>query len=179
MSTAEKLEFYTVDDIYALPEGERAELIDGQMYGMASPGRTHQQILLSIGRKVADYIEAHHGKYEVNIAPFAVFLNQDNRNYLEPDISVVCDRSKLTEKGCNGAPDWVIEIVSLSSRTMDYYRKLIKYEKSGVREYWVVDPERNRVMVYNFEHETMEEYSFEEEVISGIFENFSIIVPKI
>jgi Uma2 family endonuclease len=179
MSTAEKLEFYTVDDIYALPEGERAELIDGQMYGMASPGRTHQQILGFMYRKIGDYIDERNGKCEVNMAPFAVFLNQDNRNYLEPDISVVCDKSKLTEKGCNGAPDWVIEIVSPSSRTMDYYRKLIKYEKSGVREYWVVDPERNRVMVYNFEHETMEEYSFEEEVISGIFANFSIIVPNI
>ena len=170
MNPAEKLEFYTVDDIYRLPEGERAELIDGQMYGMSAPGRTHQQILLSIGRKIADYIEAHHGKCEVNVAPFAVFLNKDNRNYLEPDISVVCDTSKLTEKGCCGAPDWIIEIVSPSSRTMDYYRKFIKYEKSGVREYWVVDPERNRVMVYNFEHITMEEYSFEEEVISGIFD---------
>lgn len=179
MNTAEELEFYTVDDIYALPEGQRAELIDGQMYGMASPGRTHQQILGAMYRKIADYIDAHHGKCEVNMAPFAVFLTKDNRNYLEPDISVVCDRSKLTEKGCIGAPDWVIEIVSPSSRTMDYYRKLMKYERAGVREYWVVDPERSRVMVYNFEQIAVEEYAFEEEVMCGVFENFSIIVPKV
>lgn len=179
MNAVRKLEFYTVEDIYELPEGERAELIDGQMYAMSSPGRIHQQILLSLGRKIADHIDAHQGKCEVNVAPFAVFLNNDNRTYLEPDISVVCDKNKLDDRGCNGAPDWVIEIVSPSSRTMDYYRKLFKYQEAGVREYWVVDPEKQRVVVYHFEQETMEEYSFEEKVPVGIFEGFSLEVPEI
>lgn len=70
---------------------------------------------------------------------------------MEPDISVICDKSKLDGRGCNGAPDWVIEIVSPGSRSMDYLKKLVKYMNAGVREYWIVDPENNRVMVYSFE----------------------------
>ena len=103
---------YTIDDIYRLPSGQRAELIDGQLYMMAPPTRRHQQILLSISRKIADYIDRNHGSCEVDIAPFAVFLNEDDKNYVEPDISVICSPSKLTDKGCVGAPDWIIEIVS-------------------------------------------------------------------
>jgi len=177
MDAARNIEFFTVDDIYALPEGVRAELIDGQIYDMASPGRIHQQILGFMYRKIADYIDAHHGECEVDIAPFAVFLNNDNRNYLEPDISVICDKSKLDDRGCNGAPDWIIEIVSPSSRTMDYYRKLFKYRNSGVREYWVVDPEKKIITVYNFVKDTMEEYGFGEQVPVSIYQGFSLEIP--
>ena len=103
---------YTVEDIYALPEGERAELINGQIYYMAAPGRKHQQLLGAVYRKIADYIDSHGGECEVDIAPFAVFLNRDSKNYVEPDISVVCDKGKLDDRGCFGAPDWIIEIIS-------------------------------------------------------------------
>ena len=113
---------YTVEDIYALPEGERAELIDGQIYYMAAPGRKHQQLLGAVYRKIADYIDSHGGECEVDIAPFAVFLNRDSKNYVEPDISVVCDKGKLDDRGCFGAPDWIIEIVSPSSRSMEIGR---------------------------------------------------------
>lgn len=165
---------YTIDDIYALPDGERAELIDGDIYYMAPPSRIHQQILLNLSRKIADYIENNHGSCEVNIAPFAVFLNGNDKNYVEPDISVICDKSKLTDKGCNGAPDWIIEIVSPSSRRMDYYTKLFKYRTAGVREYWIVGPEKERVTVYNFEKETTDEYTFNMPVPVGIYEGFFI-----
>lgn len=171
-----KEHIYTTDDIYALPDGERAELIDGQIYYMAMPGRTHQRILGSIFRKISDYIDSHNGTCEVNIAPFAVFLNNDDLNYVEPDISVTCDPEKLDEKGCHGAPDWIIEIVSPGSRQMDYYRKLFKYRTAGVREYWVVDPDKNTVTVYDFEKDTMKEYSFEENVPVGIYEGFSVSI---
>lgn len=107
---------YTIDDIYALHEGERAELIDGQIYSMAPPTRKHQTISGKLHQAIANYIDSQHGKCEVYAAPFAVFLNQDDTTYVEPDISVICDKSKLTEKGCMGSPDWVIEIVSSSSR---------------------------------------------------------------
>ena len=88
MDALRKEEIYTIDDIYALPDGERAELIDGKIYYMAPPSRTHQQLLLSLSRKIADYIDSNSGDCEVNIAPFAVFLNEDDTNYLEPDISI-------------------------------------------------------------------------------------------
>ena len=167
-------ETYTIDDIYALPEGERAELIEGQIYYLATPSRTHQRLLLSLSRKIADYIDAHQGTCEVDIAPFAVFLNNDDINYVEPDISVICDPSKLDEKGCHGAPDWIIEIVSPTSRQMDYYKKLFKYRTAGAREYWIVDPMKQMIIVYRFERETMDEYSFKDNIPVGIYEDFFI-----
>ena len=165
---------YTIEDIYNLPEGTRAELIDGQIYYMAPPTRKHQQILLSLSRLIADYIDRKGGSCEVDIAPFAVFLNADDKNYVEPDISVICDRDKLNDRGCVGAPDWIIEVVSPGSRRMDYFTKLFKYKTAGVREYWLVDPDKNRILVYNFESEDTGDYSFTDSVQSGIYLDFSI-----
>lgn len=165
---------YTIDDIYALPDGQRAELIDGQMYMMAPPTRRHQQILLSLSRWIADYIDKKEGSCEVDIAPFAVFLNADDRNYVEPDISVICSPEKLSDKGCHGAPDWIIEIVSPGSRRTDYFTKLFKYRTAGVREYWIVDPDKNRILIYNFESEDTGDYTFSDSVKAGIYEDLEI-----
>lgn len=176
MKALKKEEVYTLADIYALPDGERAELIDGKIYYMAPPNRRHQDIIFSLSRRIADYIDAKDGNCKVYLAPFAVFLNENDKNYVEPDISVICDNSKLTDKGCNGAPDWIIEIVSPGSRHMDYFTKLFKYRTAGVREYWIVDPEKDSVMVYRFEEETMEQYSFGDDVPVGIYEGFSVKV---
>lgn len=167
---------YTIDDIYALPDGERAELIDGDIYYMAPPSRIHQKISWKLHQAIANYIDSNNGTWEVYAAPFAVFLNEDDKNYVEPDISVICDKDKLTDKGCKGAPDWIIEIVSAGSRRMDYYTKLFKYRTADVREYWIVDPEKERVMVYDFERETTDEYTFNMPVPVGIYEGFSITV---
>ena len=176
MAALKEMEIYTMDDIYALPEGERAELIDGQIYSMAPPSRTHQKLLHFFDRTIGMYIQSNGGDCEVYPAPFAVFLNQDDMTSVEPDLSVICDMDKLDEKGCHGAPDWTIEIVSPGSKLMDYYRKLFKYQSVGVREYWIVDPLKEQVVVYNFEKETMEEYSFGEDVPVGIYDGFSIKV---
>ena len=176
MDVAKTLESYTIEDIYALPNGVRAELIDGQIYYMASPTWTHQRISMFLSRKIGNYIESENGNCEVLTAPFAVFLNNDDKNYFEPDISVICDISKLDEKGCHGAPDWIIEIISPGNKTMDYFKKLFKYQAAGVREYWIVDPTKELVMVYRFEKETMEEYSFGEDIPVGIYDGFSIKV---
>ena len=174
MDALRKEDVYTIDDIYALPDGERAELIDGKIYYMAPPSRNHQRISMFLSRVIGNYVESNGGKCEVYAAPFAVFLNKDDINYIEPDISVICDLTKLDEKGCHGAPDWIIEIVSLGSRPMDYFTKLFKYRTAGVREYWIVDPAKELIMVYRFEKETMEQYSFGEEVPAGIYEGFTI-----
>lgn len=165
---------YTTEYIYSLPDGQRAELIDGQVYMMAPPSRKHQRITVELSTVINNFIKSKNGSCEVDIAPFAVFLNQDDKNYVEPDIAVICDQNKLTEKGCNGAPDWIIEIVSLSSRRMDYYIKLFKYRTAGVREYWIVDSDKNRITVYNFESEDTIEYSFSDIVASGIYPELSI-----
>jgi Uma2 family endonuclease len=171
-----KGELYTVEDIYALPDGERAELLDGRIYYTAPPTARHQRLLNFLNTEINLYIRGKGGECEVFPAPFAVFLYEDDRNYVEPDISVICDRDKITEKGCQGAPDWVVEIVSPSSRQRDYFHKLFKYRTAGVREYWIVDPEKNRVTVYNFQHDMGEEYSFGEEISSGIYEDFRITI---
>lgn len=165
---------YTIDDIYDLPDGERAELIDGQIYYMAPPSRKHQRITIELGTTINNYIKSNNGLCEVDLAPFAVFLNEDDRNYVEPDISVICGLDKLNDKGCVGAPDWVIEVVSPSSRSMDYYTKLFKYRTAGVREYWIVDHDKNRITVYNFSADTMNEFSFADDIPVGFYPGFSI-----
>lgn len=174
MDALKKEEIYTIEDIYALPDGERAELIDGKIYYMAPPNTRHQRIVSDLHYQIADFIKQHNGECEVFPAPFAVFLNKDEKNYVEPDISIICDKNKLDNKGCNGAPDWIIEIVSQSSRQMDYMSKLFKYRTAGVREYWIVDPERQMVTVYSFETDAMGQYNFGEEVPAGIYEGLQI-----
>lgn len=165
---------YTIEDIYALPDGQRAELVDGQIYYMAPPTRRHQEITGELFRIISNYIMENQGSCKPYISPFAVFLNENDTNYVEPDISIICDKNKLTAQGCAGAPDWIIEIVSPGSRRMDYFTKLFKYRTAGVREYWIVDPEKNRITVYNFESEDTIEYSFSDSVQSGIYEDLAI-----
>lgn len=174
MDTAKQLVYDTIEDIYNLPEGQRAELIDGEMYMMAAPDRLHQKLVMALSNEIYNYIHGKDGDCEVYPSPFAVFLNADDELYVEPDISVVCDKNKLTKEGCMGAPDWVIEIVSPSSRSRDYFKKLKKYDTAGVREYWIVDAKKQRILVYNFEQETVEEYSFSDRVKAGIYEDFEI-----
>ena len=142
---------YTTEDIYSLPDGQRAELIDGTMYMMAPPNRIHQKLVSELTQVIGNHIKSKKGSCEIYSAPFAVFLNVDEKNYVEPDISVICDTDKLTEKGCSGAPNWIIEIVSPGSQRMDYLTKLFKYRTAGVREYWIVDPKRETVLCYYFE----------------------------
>ena len=139
---------YTTDYMYALPEGQRAELINGIVYDMAPPSRLHQEIVMNLSAEIRDYIKINHGSCKVYPAPFAVFLNKDNKTYVEPDISVICDKSKLDDRGCNGAPDWIIEVVSPGTKRMDYGIKLFQYRTAGVREYWIVNPLNRTVNVY-------------------------------
>lgn len=146
-----KTNYHTIEDIYSLPEGQRAELIDGQIYDMAPPNRIHQKIVGQLIRIIGQYIDRHRGSCEVYPAPFAVFLNKDSKNYVEPDISVICDKGKLDDRGCNGAPDWIIEIVSPGASGHDYIRKLNLYADAGVREYWIVDPRTEKITVYYLE----------------------------
>ena len=165
---------YTIDDIYALPEGQRAELIDGQIYDMAPPSPMHQELVMELSATLRDYIKKNGGPCKVYPAPFAVFLNEDDRNYVEPDISVICDSSKVDNRGYQGAPDFIIEIVSPSSQRMDYLTKLFKYRTAGVREYWIVDPSKKRVSMCNFETPDYEDCNFNESAKVGIYPDLVI-----
>ena len=171
---------YTIQDIYALPEGKRAELIDGQIYDMAPPSMMHQRISFALSRRIADYIDSNNGDCEVFPAPFAVFLNADDTLYVEPDLSVICDKTKITEQGCNGAPDWIIEIVSPSSTRMDYFVKLFKYRTAGVREYWIVNPMKQTVQTYSFTGiEDSNQYSFTDNIPVQIYPDLEIRIADL
>ncbi|MCB6346025.1 Uma2 family endonuclease [Enterocloster lavalensis] len=174
-----KEKIYRLDDIYSLPEGQRAELIDGQIYYMAPPGTAHQRISTFLHGTIFNYINSKNGSCEVFHAPFAVFLQAEDKtndlNYLEPDLLVICDKNKLDGKGCHGAPDWTLEIVSPSSRQTDYYKKLSLYQSSGVREYWIIDPAKEVVIVYDLANQAPPViYRFNDSVKSGIFEDLTI-----
>ena len=175
-----KEETYTIDDIYALPDGERAELIDGRMYMMAPPSRKHQRISTRLVSIIDRYIEEHKGKCEVYAAPFAVYLDERSNTYVEPDISVICDPDKLDDRGCKGAPDWIIEIVSPASKKMDYLLKLLKYRFAGVKEYWIVDPEKERTTIYYYEQDEAPMISlFTQTIQSGIYEGLEINISEL
>ena len=87
---------------------------------------------------------------------------------------IVCDRDKLDGKRCNGAPDFIIEIVSPGNPSDDYIRKLYYYKNYGVREYWIVDPAKNLILVYNFDASDSEQYTFADTVKAGIYEDLYI-----
>ena len=167
-------ETHTIDYIESLPEGTRAELVDGIVYDLAAPSGTHQAILMNLATDIMNYIRRRHGDCMVFPAPYAVYLNNDAYTYLEPDISVICDKNKLDEQGCKGAPDWIIEIVSPSSKWMDYMIKLAKYQSSGVREYWIVDPQKRTLRTFDFERNETEDYPFDDLVFSSVFPEFRV-----
>ena len=168
---------YTEADYYNLPEDTRAELIDGTLiYNQAAPSRIHQTILMELAGTILDYIRSKGGPCRVFPAPFAVKLREDRKTIVEPDISVICDRNKLTDRGCTGAPDWIIEIVSPSNSSHDYVMKLNLYADAGVREYWIVDPSRERILVYHLEQTdfSVETYTFQNSVPVKIYPDLQI-----
>ena len=125
---------YTIEDIYSLPDGQRAELIDGQIYDMAPPSPFQQELVMELSATLRDYIKKNSGSCKVYPAPFAVFLNQDDHNYVEPDISVICDPNRINEKGCNGAPDFMSGCTGLELRGSDgdrYRARRKESEDSG------------------------------------------------
>ena len=171
---------YTIADIEALPEGKRAELINGKMYMLASPYTVHQELLVELTVVIHNFIRKSKGKCKVYPAPFSVYLHNDDFTYLEPDISVVCNPDKVDKNGCHGAPDWVIEIISSSTGKRDRGIKLEEYRKAGVREYWIVDPVKQLVEVYCLQTDTMAEiYSFKDKIKVGIYEDLVIDFSEI
>ena len=143
---------YTFADVLTWNENERIEIINGEALMMAPPSRVHQEISGEIFRQLANYLEGK--KCRVYAAPFAVRLferdveaPEDVDTMVEPDLSVVCDSDKLDKYGCKGAPDVVIEILSPSTQRHDRLVKLGLYQRAGVREYWIVNPEDQTVQV--------------------------------
>ena len=147
------VEYHTYADYCSWPDDGRYELIDGVAYAMGpAPVRRHQGILGEIFRQVANILEG--SSCRPYIAPFDVRLpkkdeiDDDVDTVVQPDLVVICDRSKLDDKGCRGAPDWVVEVLSPSTAGHDQILKRALYQRVGVREYWLVHPVDRIVIIY-------------------------------
>lgn len=176
--TAATKEIYTYGDYEKWPEGQRWELINGIPHDMTpAPSRIHQEILGEFHLRFATYLKNKPCK--VYIAPFDVRIPQGAEKdelittVVQPDLTVVCDRAKLDDKGCKGVPDLVIEILSPHTAAKDLKIKLNLYEKAGVREYWVVQPADQTVMVFSLQEDGKyikpEVYDRHDVIAVGIF----------
>ena len=169
-TSAEKTE-YTIEDYFALPEDQRAELIDGVFYDMATPLNIHQGIAGMLHHELMKFREKKKGSCMPMIAPIGVQLDCDNKTVVEPDVIIVCDRSKFRKRVVYGAPDFVAEVLSPSTRKKDMTLKYYKYANAGVREYWIIDPQHHKVIVYYLEEESAPViYGFEDTVPVGIWD---------
>lgn len=144
---------YTLEDYYTLPDDIRVELIDGVFYDMSSPGIVHQDIAFIIHTALNDYMKKNKKPCRVFEAAVDVQLFCDDKTMVQPDILVVCDLDKIKEFGIYGAPDFILEILSKSTRKKDMGVKFEKYLKAGVREYWMLDPRKKVLITYDFEDE--------------------------
>lgn len=173
-------ESITLAQYEALPEDSRIEVFDGIIYDMASPSQIHQTILTELLVSLRNYIRKKGGNCSVFPAPFDVKLSDDPLTIVQPDLMVICDKDKLDTKRCNGAPDFIIEIVSPSNPADDYIRKLYYYKNYGVREYWIVDPQRKSVTVNYFEKDILNvPYTFNSVIKVNIYENLYIDFSEI
>ena len=168
---------FNLDDYYALPDDVRAELIDGVLYEMTAPTFSHQKAISKIARMLETHIEQKKGNCEVIALPYDVQLDRDDRTMVEPDIMIVCDQKKITNRSLYGAPDFVVEVLSPSTAKKDMTLKLFKYCNAGVREYWIVDLKKKRVLVYEWEgdSENLSIYGFDSKIPVGIFNGDCII----
>lgn len=167
---------YTLEDYMSLPDEQRVELIDGVIYDMSAPSLPHQMIGGEIFTQIKQFVKANKGKGIPFIAPTDVQLDCDNRTIVQPDVMIVCDRSKLNHNRVFGAPDFVAEVLSPSTKNKDILIKSAKYQNAGVREYWMIDPAERKILVMNFDRDTsMDMYTFDDKVPIGIYDGKCVI----
>lgn len=141
---------YTLEDYYMLPDEQKVELIDGVFYDMSAPSFVHQCISGSIFHMIQSFIDSRQGDCMPMYAPVDVRLDCDDRTMVQPDVLILCDRSKICKWGIMGAPDFCLEIISESTSRRDYIKKLQKYTDAGVKEYWIIDPFRRVLVSYSW-----------------------------
>ncbi|SHM81739.1 Endonuclease, Uma2 family (restriction endonuclease fold) [Caldanaerovirga acetigignens] len=187
-SESRKKDKYTYKDYLSWTDDGRWQLIDGIAYDMnPSPSVQHQRVLRKLLVRFDLFLEGK--RCEVFSATFDVRLpegdeeDEEVKTVVQPDILVVCDKSKLDKRGCKGAPDLIVEIVSNSSASMDYIKKLNLYERHGVKEYWIVNPENKTAMIYKQneikEYEAPEIYAKENVMESKVLEGFTVNLKEI
>ncbi len=169
---------YTLEDYYAVPDDRRVELIDGVIYDMSAPGKIHQSLQMHIAAQLFNFTESRDGACMVFTAPLDVQLDCDDRTMVQPDIVIVCDREKLKNMhGVFGEPDYLLEIISPSTRKKDITIKFRKYLDAGVQEYWLVYPEEKKIVAY---HDLQGDqiptvYTFEDKVPVRIWNDLCLV----
>ena len=175
---------YTYYDYLNFPNDEFVEIIDGKIFAMSpAPSRIHQELIMEISAELRNYIKSNKGQCKVYPAPFDVVLikenenENDSKNIVQPDISVICDKNKLNDKGCFGSPDMIVKIVSKFNPGNDYVKKLYLYEKYKVKEYWIVNPMKKNILVYTLTESGYNQpdlYTFNDKIKVNIFNNLEI-----
>ena len=175
---------YTYYDYLNFPNDEFVEIIDGKIFAMSpAPSRIHQELIMEISAELRNYIKSNKGQCKVYPAPFDVVLinenenENDSKNIVQPDISVICDKNKLNDKGCFGSPDMIVEIVSKFNPGNDYVKKLYLSEKYKVKEYWIVNPMKKNILVYTLTESGYNQpdlYTFNDKIKVNIFNNLEI-----
>ena len=169
---------FTLEDYYAIPDERRVELIEGVIYDMGAPTTVHQMIAGAVYNELSNYIRKNKGRCIPMISPVDVQIKCDDKNMVQPDVFVLCDRSKWKEKNIYGAPEFIVEVISPSSRRKDNFTKLLLYCEAGVKEYWLVNPKKKYVLVYDLQNEDAEmakTYTFEDKIPVGIFDGKCVI----
>ena len=179
-SAVKKEPLYTIDDYYALPDDQRMELIDGVFYDMASPSMAHQIISGRLFLLLSECIRANQSDCHVVYAPIDVQLDKDAFTMVQPDIILFCGMDDVQKDKYYGAPKFVVEILSPSTRSKDMYKKLLKYREAGVREYWIIDPKNQQILVHQFSDDEdaftfPALYGFDDKIPLGVSEGKCVI----
>ena len=180
-----KDKIYTYKDYLTFANDERIEIVEGELFNMSpAPARIHQKLISKLSQVLQNYIDSNNGECEVYVAPFDVILKTDDeeainsKSVVQPDISVICDKNKLTDSGCTGSPDMIIEIVSPSNSSHDYITKLNLYQKYKVKEYWIIDPRVKKTYVYklgeNEFYDMVNSYTFQDKVKVNIYDDLEM-----
>ncbi len=180
----DRAKIYTYNDYMTFNESERIEIIDGQIYNMSpAPSRIHQEIISALVIEIGAYIKSNNGSCKIYPAPFDVILKNtdeditNSKNIVQPDISIICDKSKLTDKGCTGSPDMIVEVISPFNPSNDYVRKLNLYEHFKVKEYWIINPMRKNILVYILTdngYDSPISYTFQDRIKVNIYDDLEI-----
>lgn len=141
----------TLEDYYREAEVRRVELIHGSLCDMPQTDQLHQLLLIPIIYAFGKYIETYKGPCVVMTSSIDVQLNEDENTLVHPDMVVICDETKVHRNCIFGAPDFVLEIMTPESRTKDMFLKSYMYAEAGVREYWLLDPEKQMLISFYFE----------------------------
>ncbi|ANE49034.1 hypothetical protein SY83_18980 [Paenibacillus swuensis] len=179
---------YTYSEYLTWPDGERLEIIDGDLYAMTpAPSKLHQIILGNLHLMFGNYLK--NKKCKTFLPPFDVRLakpgesDKETSTVVQPDLSIICDPDKLDDRGCKGAPDLIVEIISPGSLKLDLTVKKRLYERFGVREYWIVYPQEGIVMIHELDEHGVytdgETYDREASIPVRIFQGFTVAAAEL